>query len=218
MPGSPRKRAKREAAQQGETIEHVRPAKSPDAPAGSLGRTRKLDDLITVKGRDPITKQPFSRDVTRAERIIELVRSSNYKVTAAAIAGIGESTLYDWLAIGREQRSRGEQTGLTDFLDAVEAAEAESEAIDIAFINAAGQDHQHWQARAWVRERKDPAKFGAKTRLAIETTVKTEMAEEFVTFIAQVLEHRIADAEVRTAIIDDILGWASQGSPGGMGS
>lgn len=81
------------------------------------------------------------------ERIVVALKAGNYLETAAAFAGIDRSTLYRWLAKGREARS-GQ---FRDFCDAVTAAIAQAEVQAVARISAAAQTD--WRAAAWLLER-----------------------------------------------------------------
>ena len=88
------------------------------------------------------------------EKIVGVLRSGNYAQVAAACAGIGETTFYEWLKRGEE-----EESGIyTEFREAIKNAEAEAEADSVAIIETAGR--KEWQARAWLLERKHPYRWG----------------------------------------------------------
>jgi hypothetical protein len=101
------------------------------------------------------------------DRIVSAVRAGSYLDDAASMAGIGSSTLFLWLATGRqanEKRENGEvltdrETLCMEFLEAVERARAEATLRNIAIIQKAAQDGT-WQAAAWYLERTNPKKWG----------------------------------------------------------
>jgi transposase len=95
------------------------------------------------------------------DEIVRQLRLGNYIETAAAIAGIHKSTLYDWLKRGA--RSDEKDDRYARFSDAVKKAQAESEAFDLAVITRAAQ--QHWQAAAWRLERRFPDRWGRRDHI-----------------------------------------------------
>jgi len=97
-----------------------------------------------------------------SQRIVDLIRAGNYLEVAATTAGIHRTTLHRWLRLGREQL-RGR---FRKFLVAVERAQAESEARDVAIIaKAAATD---WKAAAWRLERKLPRRYGPRVQLSVQ--------------------------------------------------
>jgi transposase len=108
------------------------------------------------------------------ERILGAIRSGAYNETAAAYAGIGESTFYKWLARAQDELAGGpEARGIyVEFREAVEKAQAESELEHLLVIRGAAQGRptkqgvpgspQQWQAAAWMLERKHPDRYGRR--------------------------------------------------------
>ena len=104
------------------------------------------------------------------KRICAVLETGATKDAAAAKAGIGRSTFMGWQKRGNDERSRrdaGEGTEpkesrYVDFLNAIEGAELIAEATLIARINVASSEH--WQAAAWILERRHPEKYGRYTR------------------------------------------------------
>ena len=101
-------------------------------------------------------------DPAVTQRIVDLIRAGNYLEVAATAAGIHKSTLYRWLRYGRNQvRGRYRR-----FLVAVEKAQAESEARDVALIaKAAATD---WRAAAWRLEKKLPRRYGPRVQISVQ--------------------------------------------------
>jgi hypothetical protein len=97
-----------------------------------------------------------------AQKIGDLIRAGNYLDTASGAAGVHKSTLHRWLRIGREQ-TRGRYR---KFVDAIEKAQAEAEARDVALIAKATSTD--WRAAAWRLERRSPKKFGQRVAVCVE--------------------------------------------------
>jgi type IV secretory pathway TrbF-like protein len=94
--------------------------------------------------------------------IVVALRAGNYVETAAALAGVNKTTVYDWLSKG----ARGQGKLFVEFSNAVKRAQAESEARDVATVLQASATN--WQAAAWRLERKFPHRWGRKDRLEAE--------------------------------------------------
>lgn len=106
------------------------------------------------------------------ERVVDAIQAGNYLETAAAYAGIADSTMYNWLDRGRKERDRAQsddtqikatEQPFVDFLEAVEKARATAEVRAVALIQKAASDT--WQAAAWYLERSAPKKWGRRERL-----------------------------------------------------
>ena len=107
-----------------------------------------------MKGGRPTKLTPDVQD-----RIVRLLRAGNYIETAAAFCDIDKPTLYAWLKRGNRQRK-----GIfREFLNAVDAAQAEAEIRDLEVIRKEGA----WQGAAWRLERKFPRRWGRHDRLDI---------------------------------------------------
>jgi len=106
-------------------------------------------------------------------KIVQAIVGGNANVVAAAYAGIGESTYYAWLDRGRKEvtrlasspwaRPRATEMPFLEFLEAIEKAQADAEARNVALIAKAAQDGT-WTAAAWWLERKYPERWGRKDR------------------------------------------------------
>ena len=101
-------------------------------------------------------------DDETTQKIVDLVRAGNYLEVAALAAGIHKTTLHRWLRFGREQK-RGRYKR---FVEAVERAQGESEARDVALI--AKQAPNDWRAAAWRLARKSPRRYGQKVQVSVE--------------------------------------------------
>ena len=91
------------------------------------------------------------------EKIVGLIKLGNYVDTTCKIVGIHKDTLYEWLKRGRT----GEEPFAT-FMVAFEEAIGQAEAMLIAGIRAAGKEH--WQAMAWMAERRFNKRWGRPER------------------------------------------------------
>lgn len=99
------------------------------------------------------------------QKLCDAIRAGNYLATAAAFAGVSESTLHNWLKRGANE-AKGRHH---DLAAAVEKAMADAEARDVALISKAAADGT-WQAAAWRLERRFPDRWGRRDRL--DATVK----------------------------------------------
>jgi hypothetical protein len=124
--------------------------------------------------------QPTKLTAEVQDKIIEAIKMGNYQETAAAYAGIAQSTFYHWM-----ERGRNEPDSIySEFMEAVEKAKAQSEVRDVTLIEKAATDGS-WQAAAWKLERKFPQKWGRVTRteitgaegkpISVEVDAKTEL-------------------------------------------
>lgn len=89
------------------------------------------------------------------ETIVGLVRAGNYLDDAAAIAGVTDNTIRNWLHRG-EIETRGKYR---DFFDDTKKARATANAVDLAIV---AKGERGWEARAWRLERRNPHKFGRR--------------------------------------------------------
>lgn len=114
----------------------------------------------------------------RSEVICEAISDGATREVAASAAGVGESTLYQWLKKGRD----GVEP-YVEFAEAIEKADAEGELSNIRTIKTASTST--WQAAAWLLERKHPERWGRRDRM--EVTGKDGAP------VAQVVTYRIPD-------------------------
>jgi transposase len=100
--------------------------------------------------------------------ICEALRRGAYVETAAALAGIDKTTLYDWLKRG----GREEEGPFVEFSHAVQKAQAEAEMRDLDRVDAAAQAGT-WQASAWRLERRSPERWSRRTSVKVETPAES---------------------------------------------
>jgi len=99
--------------------------------------------------------RPTKLTKKRLRAILEPLRAGGTRKAAAASAGVGESTLHDWL-----RAARGGGTSLQgELLIEVERAEAQAEARATGVITAAVEGGD-WKAAAWWLERRRRADWG----------------------------------------------------------
>jgi transposase len=128
----------------------------------------------------PIGSSKLTPDIQ--VKIVDALKLGNYIETAAALAGINKTTVYEWLKRGAREkerlenstnaRGRKEELPFLHFSNAVEKAMAESEHRDLLVIAKASQTD--WKASAWRLERKYPKRWGRKDRLDYEAKVTQE--------------------------------------------
>ncbi len=131
----------------------------------------------------PHPGRPTKMTADRVARLQEALRGGHTRVTAAALAGIGTSTLYAWMAAANRPDAAPE---FVEFLDAIKTAEVEAEDALLAIIRDAAA--KQWQAAAWILERRHPDNWGRRFKADVSvappppreagvTTIEHEMAE-----------------------------------------
>lgn len=101
-------------------------------------------------------------DPAITHRLVDLIRAGNSLETAATACGIHRTSLHRWLRHGKAQQ-RGRYFR---FFEAIEKAQAEAEARDVALIAKAATED--WKAAAWRLERRFPRKYGPRVQLAVQ--------------------------------------------------
>jgi len=132
------------------------------------------------------------------EKILNALRAGNYRVAACKFAGISDETFRRWFNAGK----RGEPE-YVDFVEQVKQAEAQAEASLVATIRKAAGDH--WQAAAWLLERKYVTRWGRRdlswermqrdARQAAQAQVDTIPLEELERMLAAEKARRARHAE-----------------------
>jgi len=103
--------------------------------------------------------RPLKLTPATAARIAAAVAAGAPRAAAAQSAGVSVSALLSWLARGR----REESGVFKDLLEAVKAAEANFVVLAVGQIRLAAD--KHWQAAAWLLERRHPELFGQQRDL-----------------------------------------------------
>lgn len=96
-------------------------------------------------------------EVQRA--ICAALEKGNYLETAASAGGVHRNTLRSWI-----QRGEVGEEPYAAFLCAVKTAEDKGERLLLRTIRK-GVDG--WQARAWIMERRWPARWGGRVRITV---------------------------------------------------
>lgn len=94
------------------------------------------------------------------ERITQALNVGAYRAEAAIYAGIAASTFYSWMERGEADREHDRVTEFSQFVDAVELAEARSEILLLGLITKAAE--RDWNAARWRLERKARTRWGSK--------------------------------------------------------
>ena len=120
------------------------------------------------------------------------IENGNTFTRAFCLAGIGEKTFYQWKAQGETDIENGKDTIHSQFAQAIKKAEEKFKAWNIQQIMNAGKQSNHWQACAWLLERKYPDEFGRKERVEHSGTIvkAKETPEERAKRIKELLAKR----------------------------
>lgn len=123
----------------------------------------------------------------RTAKIVQAISAGNYGEVAARYAGIDPRTYYRWLERGRAERTRRagphdsracvvnlDEQPFYQFCQAVEKAEADAEARNVAIIQTAARET--WQAAAWYLERKHADRWGRRDRVDLRVLIEQEAA------------------------------------------
>lgn len=107
-------------------------------------------------------------------RICEYIYSGSSKQDAALLCGITRKTLENWL-----ERGKTEELGMyVDFAEAVETALAAFKQTQIDLIATAAE--KHWQAAAWLLERRFPREWGRREALEVEAHSEHKQTNEII--------------------------------------
>lgn len=107
--------------------------------------------------------RPPKFDDLKAQRIVNAVAACNSRRTAARLARIAPSTLFDWLARGR----RGEP-GYAEFSERVQEAEAKAEEALVSYVYQAAEKSP--QVALQLLERRNPRDWAPRR---VEPAAKT---------------------------------------------
>jgi len=107
--------------------------------------------------------RPSKLTESRMEKLIEALRSGNYRIDSCRAAGIHYNTLLAWEKKGESQKS-GEYI---EFLEALRIAEAEAVVSNVDVITKAAQGGD-WRAAAWFLKHKYPNNWARLDKRAIE--------------------------------------------------
>ena len=106
--------------------------------------------------------KPEKLNPERQERIVDWLRRGNYPETAARAGGISKSTYHEWLLRGAREKAGK----YFEFAEAVNDALAEAEGRFLEGVEDHGKDH--WQAFAWLLERRFPERFVQRKQIEIK--------------------------------------------------
>lgn len=112
------------------------------------------------------------------EKIADLIVMGKSIALAANVAGISESTIYRWLALGKKKSSEKIYKDLVDRVS--EACEfSEFEALQV--LRQSSLEGSNWRAAAWILERRHPEKYGkraASDEIAKSSNIKKGLNED----------------------------------------
>ena len=97
----------------------------------------------------------------RIDRIVALIRSGCFVSTACKQAGVSRGAYYDWRRKGQEAREQHKTNIYTEFLDAVEMADADIEVALVSQISREG----NWRAKLEILKRRFPERWGDRKQV-----------------------------------------------------
>jgi transposase len=111
--------------------------------------------------------RPSKFSIESQEIICKAIANGSTYAEAAELAGVTYNTLLNWKHRG-EQAKSGK---LFEFFNTLKKAEDQSEAELLSRIVDAGRDPKHWQANAWILERRMPDRWGRKDKIEMSGDV-----------------------------------------------
>jgi transposase-like protein len=96
-------------------------------------------------------------DPDKVQLLLASIRDGNYRETAIKQAGIAKQTFYNWL-----KKAEAGDKAASQFVDALEKAEADAEAETVRNVRNASKLPQFWAAGMTWLERKSPDKWGRR--------------------------------------------------------
>jgi transposase len=99
-------------------------------------------------------------------RIVAVMRAGGYPDVAAQVAGVSRKTFGIWLKRGEPTGTDPDDAPFRRLREAVEAAQAEGEARNVAIIARAAMEN--WQAAAWLLERQHPERWARISQRPVE--------------------------------------------------
>lgn len=91
------------------------------------------------------------------QELLEAVDNGNYIETAAELAGISKTTIYEWL-----KRGEAGETPYKSFANALKRASARAEAAEVTKVREAGNDPRFWAASMTYLERRHPERWARR--------------------------------------------------------
>lgn len=120
--------------------------------------------------------RPSLLDKAITDKLASILRIGVYRETACVLVNISKQTFYNWIDRAEQDREAGRSTEFTNFLDAIEKAEAEAEFGALATVRGG---KNNWTANAWFLERKMPRKYGRRE----EVEHSTKDGQAFAVFV-----------------------------------
>lgn len=110
--------------------------------------------------------EPRKLDTETHQKVVEALRSGNYREIVAKFAGIGVSTLYRWFEEGEADAEYDRPSPQRELWEAATRAEAEAEIHAVASMRQAFGDD--WRAAAEYLQRRHSARWSKTDRLEVE--------------------------------------------------
>lgn len=101
------------------------------------------------------------------ERFCEAIENGDSILGACGYVGIDESTYYNWIKRANEAKSR---TKFVKFKECVDKAKAKALHNFEQVITSASMEH--WQAAAWMLERRHPNLYGKREKIEADVNHK----------------------------------------------
>jgi hypothetical protein len=101
------------------------------------------------------------------ERICEALRAGNFIEPSCEYAGVSHESYFKWM---RRANDDDASPLHLQFKESVTRARSTAEIRNVAMIQRAAQQPNHWTAAAWWLERVAPARWGKQQKITAEIT------------------------------------------------
>ena len=136
--------------------------------------------MAAYKGsnREGVLLMKFALTEELIKEICSFIENGNTQKDAAALCGVAESTFYNWTKVAKEGKASGRAATLYALLlESVKKAESAFKDYHLGQIRAASTRPAHWQASAWLLERKFPNEFGRIERQPVQDKQNGQLDE-----------------------------------------
>lgn len=155
-------------------------ADEPTAEKKAVAKRPPTNKKTQIKKKQPKIGRPQVISEEMTEKVVKSIGVGMPIKSACAIAGIGDSTYYKYMSIGRQfdgwekDDIPEDMLPFAEFTDTVKRAIATSK---LKLLNDINQDPD-WRAKAWILERRFPDEFGRRDRVIIEERHIKEKVQE----------------------------------------
>ena len=133
--------------------------------------------------------RPSKYQPATAKKILRGIAEGLSRSAAAASAGIAESTFFEW------------QREFPEFSQSIKKADAACQLKCLRSIACAARSPHHWQAAAWLLERRFPETYGRISREAVLQDGQVDKSVRIVVVYGD-KDNRVPEPDARPALTE----------------